>query len=87
MGSSQGERPEPIPPEQTVLLACALADRRQAAEVLARTLPAVTDWPRLREAALEHGVAAILYRRILESGPPAVPAEHLEYLHALAVAN
>ena len=62
------------------MFACALADRRKASEVLARPLPAVTDWRGLRDAALEHGVAAILYRRIVESGSTATPPEQLESL-------
>ena len=55
--------------------------------MLARTLPAVTDWRGLRDAALEHGVAAILYRLIVESGSTATPPEQLESLHALTAAN
>lgn len=79
--------PQPTSAEQTVLLACALADRQRAAPVLTQTLPAVGDWPGLQGAALHHGVAAILYQRIVESGSAAVPAEHLEALRVLAVAN
>jgi hypothetical protein len=50
-------------------------------------LPAVGDWEGLRDAALRHGVAALLYKRIVESASTAVPPEQLEALRALAVAN
>ena len=78
---------QPVPPEQTILLACALVDRRKASAVLAQTLPAVTDWEGLRNAALQHGLAPLLYRRIVESGASAVPPEQLGSLRALAIAN
>lgn len=87
LASSRDGHPEHVSPEQTIMFACALADRRKASEVLARTLPAVTDWRGLRDAALEHGVAAILYRRIVESGSTATPPEQLESLHSLTAAN
>ena len=48
LASSRDGFPKRVSPEQTIILACALADRRKASEVLARTLPAVTDWPGLR---------------------------------------
>jgi hypothetical protein len=80
-------RVQPVPPEQTILLACALADRREAVRILTETLPSVTDWQGLREAALQHGVAALLYRRITESGSTATPPDDLQSLHDLTVAN
>ncbi len=83
----QDDHPHPVPPEQAVLLACVLADRRKASAALVRTLPAVTDWESLRNAALHHGVAALLYKRIVESESTAVPPEQLESLRALAIAN
>ena len=83
----QDDHPHPVSPEQAVLLACVLADRRKASAALVRTLPAVADWESLRNAALHHGVAALLYKRIVESESAAVPPEQLESLRALAIAN
>lgn len=83
----RGGQAKPASPEQTVLFACALADRRRAAAVLAQTMPTVTDWEGLRNAALHHGVAALLYGRIVESGSAAIPPEQLAALRALAIAN
>jgi len=85
--SPPGGRARPVPPEQSILLACALADPGKASQVLARTLPTVTDWQGLRNGALHHGVTALLYRRIVESACTAIPPEQLAALRALAIAN
>ena len=61
--------------------------REKPREVVARTLPAVTDWQALRNGALHHGVTALLYRRIVESAGTWIPPEQLDSLHALATAN
>ena len=87
VSSSRGAPPKPISPEQAVLLACALADQRQAVVVLGQTLPAVRDWDALRKAAFHHGVAGLLYKRTVESASTAIPAEQLEALRALTTAN
>jgi hypothetical protein len=50
-------------------------------------LPTVGDWDGLRDAALDHGVAALLYRRIVECASTAIPPEQLRSLHSLAIAN
>ena len=85
--SPWGGHSKAISPEQAVLLACALADQRQALAVLGQTLPAVGDWEGLRKAALHHGVAGLLYKRAVESASTAIPAEQLEALRALTTAN
>jgi len=77
----------PTAAEQTVLLACAFADRDHASATLRDTLPRVTDWNGLRDGALHHGVTALLYKRLVESGSNATPPEHLEALRALANAG
>lgn len=87
VSSPRGAPPKPISPEQAVLLACALADQRQAVAVLGQTLSAVGDWDGLRKAALHHGVAGLLYKRTVESASTAIPAEQLEALRALTTAN
>jgi hypothetical protein len=85
--SPRDRHPGPTSPEQTILLACAFADRHRASATLAQALPKVGDWNALRGAALHHGVAALLYKRIVESGSTATPPEQLEALRALANAG
>jgi len=76
-----------VPAERAALLACALSDQDRAASVLDQALPAVTDWRGLRDDALHHGVIALLYKRIVDSGATAVPPAELAALRALATAN
>jgi len=54
---------------------------------LRAALATVTDWDALREAAVDHGLAALLYRQISAFCPQSVPPAPLEALKSLYLAS
>jgi hypothetical protein len=66
------------PPAARVLCACAADPEAPGASArLREALAAVADWERLGVAALRHGMAALLHRRVADLCPDAAPPEVL----------
>src|SRR5450759_4668779 len=64
-----------VPPAAAVLVACGRDPADQCASAVLRdALARVTDWEQLGDAALRHGMAGLLYRRVTDTCPAAVPA-------------
>jgi hypothetical protein len=73
--------PPASPPHLEPLLACVIPDGDAARGALTSSLRLVGDWTRLREAALEQGLAPLLYRRLADLGDGAlVPAAFMAEL-------